>query len=162
MTIDGPALVMPVEPGLDFAFRIRARIGEARSGGRSPKGEKLHIPIIGGTIEGPMLIGEVLPGGSDWPLVRRDGTSEISARYSIVASDGTPIEVRNEGLRVSSAAVLARLRAGEPVSPTEYYFRSVPTFEAPEGPHGWLNDTIFVASLCRAGPEVIVEIYRVT
>ena len=152
----------PTEPGLEFAFRIRAEIGETRSGGRSPKGERLHIEIAGGSVSGPLFEGAVVPGGSDWPLVRSDGTSEISARYTIVAADGTPIEVRNEGLRASSPEVLARLRGGEPVDPSEYYFRATPRFEAPEGPHGWLNDTIFIASLCRAGADVIVDVYRVT
>jgi len=156
------AAVLPSEPGLDFAFLIRAEIGEARSGGQSPKGERLHIPITGGTVEGPMLTGTIAPGGSDWPLVRRDGTSEISARYTILASDGAPIMVRNDGLRVSSPEVLARLRAGETVDPSEFYFRSVPVFEAPKGPHGWLNDAIFVASLCRDGADVVIAVYRVT
>ena len=154
--------VFPTEPGLDFAFLIRAKIGEARSGGQSPKGERLHIPITGGTVEGPMLAGTVAPGGSDWPLIRRDGTSEICARYTIVASDGTPVMVRSDGLRVSSPEVLVRLRAGDPVDPSEFYFRSTVAFEAPEGPHGWLNDTVFVASVCRNGTDVLVAVYRVT
>lgn len=157
-----PASVTPAEPGLEFAFLIRAEIGAARSGGQSPKGERLHIPIIGGTVDGPMLTGTIEPGGSDWPLVRRDGTSEISARYTIIASDGAPIEVRNEGLRVSSPEVLARLRAGEEVDPSEFYFRSVPVFEAPDGPHGWLNNSVFVASICRDGADVLISVHRVT
>jgi len=157
-----PAAVTPTEPGLEYAFLIRAQIGAARSGGQSPKGVRLHIPITGGTVNGPMLTGTIAPGGSDWPLVRRDGTSEISARYTIIASDGTPIEVRNEGLRVSSPEILARLRAGEPVDPSEFYFRSVPSFEAPDGPHGWLNNSVFVASICRDGDDVLISVYRVT
>lgn len=70
--------------------------------------------------------------------------------------------MRNEGLRVSSANVLARLRAGEAVDPSEFYFRTTPVFEAPDGPHAWLNDAVFVASLCRSGGEVVVDVYRVT
>lgn len=160
--MEGPAAVTPVEPGLEYAFLIRAEIGETRSGGQSPKGERLHIGITGGTVEGPMLTGTIAPGGSDWPLVRRDGTSEISARYTIIASDGTPVLVCNEGLRVSTPEILARLRAGEAVDPARFYFRSAPVFEAPDGPHGWLNDALFVASLCRDGTDVLVAVYRVT
>ena len=72
--------------------------------------------------------------------------------------------VRGAGvlLRVSSPEVLARLRAGEAVDPSEFYFRSVPVFEAPDGPHGWLNDTVFVASVCRDGADVVIAVYRVT
>ncbi|MDO6966692.1 DUF3237 domain-containing protein [Rhizobium alvei] len=154
--------VVPTAPGLDFAFLIRAEIGKALSGGLSPKGERLHIPILGGTVEGPLLAGKVLPGGSDWPLVRSDGTSEISARYTIEADDGALIEVRNEGLRVSSPEVLARLRAGERVDPSEFYFRSAPVLLAPSGRHGWMNDTLFLASLCRDGDCILVAVHRVT
>ena len=156
------ASISPAVPALAPAFLIRADIGDTRSGGRSPKGERLHIEITGGTVEGPGLAGKVVPGGSDWPLIRLDGTSEISARYTIVADDGTPIHVRNEGLRVSTPDVLARLRSGAAVEPSEFYFRSAPVFEAPEGPHAWLNDSLFVASLCRAGDEVVAHVYRVT
>ena len=155
-----PAAVTPTEPGFEFAFLIRAQTGEPRSGGQSPRGERLHIPITGGAVDGPLLAGAIAPGGSDWPLIRRDGTSEIGASYTIVATDGTPIYVRNTGLRVSSPEVLARLRAGETVEPSEYYFRSIPEFESPDGPHGWLNESLFIASLCRDGADVLIAVYR--
>lgn len=152
----------PTAPGLDYAFTIRADIGVALTGGASRNGERLHIEITGGSVEGPRLDGRLAAGGSDWPLLRPDGTSRINACYTIVASDGTPILVRNKGIRVSSAQVLARLRADEAVDPSEFYFRSTPVFEAPDGPHAWLNDSVFVASLCRSGKEVVVDVYRVT
>jgi hypothetical protein len=152
----------PAEPGLEYAFTITATIGAPLTGADSPLGDRLHIPITGGTVEGPALAGIVMPGGSDWPLLRRDGNSRISARYTIMADDGTPIMVENDGLRVSSAEVTARLRAGEPVDASEYYFRTTPIFEAPDGPHQWLNEAVFVASLARAGDEILVAVYRVT
>ncbi|MBX3530957.1 MAG: DUF3237 domain-containing protein [Rhizobiaceae bacterium] len=154
--------VVPARPGLDFVFRIRASIAPARSGGPGRNGERLHIAITGGTVDGPRLTGTIAAGGSDWPLVRPDGSSAISARYTIVAADGTPVYVRNDGLRVSNPEVTARLRAGDPVDPSEFYFRSAPVFEAPEGAHAWLNEAIFVASLCRDADQVVVDVFRVT
>ncbi len=151
----------PVTPGLEFAFSIIADIAPPLSGGAAPGGERLHIAITGGRVEGPALKGDILPGGSDWPLIRPDGTSEISATYSIRSEDGTPILVRNRGLRVSSSEVMKRLRAGETVAPEEYYFRSTPVFEAPPGPHAWLNDTLFVASLAPSGRSIRIDVYRV-
>lgn len=152
----------PALPGLEYAFTVRAGIGRTLTGGTSRNGERLHIEITGGSVEGPRLSGRIARGGSDWPLMRPDGTSRINACYTIVAADGTPILVRNEGIRASSAEVLARLRRGEAVDPSEFYFRSTPVFEAPDGPHGWLNDSVFVASVCRSGGEVVVDVYRVT
>lgn len=151
----------PRPPGLDFAFTIEAQIGVPLSGGRGVNGERLHIAITGGTVKGPMLEGTIVAGGSDWPLIRPDGTSEISAHYTILAGDGTPIYVRNRGLRVSSADVLARLRAGERVDPGAYYFRSVPQFDAPDGPHGWLRGRIFVARLEPGVGSIIIHVFVV-
>jgi hypothetical protein len=60
--------------------------------------------------------------------------------------------------------VLARLRAGEAVAPAEYYFRSAPRFDAPDGPHAWLRDRIFVASLAPdpAAGRIVIDVYAVT
>ncbi len=152
---------LPSTPRLEFAFSISAEIGQARSAGRHGQGERLHIPILAGRVEGPRLRGTILPGGSDWPLIRPDGTSEISARYTILTADDTPILVHNDGLRVSSPDVLARLRRGEAVDPAAYYFFSTPRFEAPDGPYRWLSDTIFVASLAPRPGGIEIRVFAV-
>lgn len=154
----------PATPALEHVFTIVAQIAKPVSGGRSGVGERLHIPILAGAVTGPRLNGTIMPGGSDWPLIRPDGTSEIEATYTVVADDGTPILVRNSGLRVSAPDVLARLRAGEAVRPDEYYFRSSPRFDAPDGPHAWLRDRVFVASLAPtpAAGRITIDVYAVT
>lgn len=148
-------------PQLVFAFAISADIGPAISAGKHSQGERLHIPILGGRVSGDRLSGRVLPGGSDWPLIRPDGNSEISARYTILADDGTPIYVMNEGLRVSSPEVLARLRSGAKVDPRDYYFRSTPRFDVPDGPHQWLRERLFVASLAPQATQIAIDVYEV-
>ena len=160
----GPDVMTPATPALEYVFTIEARIARPLSGGRSAAGERLHIPILAGTVTGPRLNGTILPGGSDWPLIRPDGTSEIEATYTVVADDGTPILAKNSGLRVSAPEVLARLRACEPVRPEEYYFRSAPRFDAPDGPHAWLRDRIFVASLAPdpAAGRITIDVYAVS
>lgn len=149
-----------VPPELQFAFEICARVGTPLRGGVGRLGERVHVPISGGTVRGPRLNGRVLPGGGDWLLMRPDGSSLIEAHYNIEAEDGTPIYVHNRGLRVSSREVLARLQRGEAVADDEMYFRSAPVFDAPEGPHGWLSDRLFVARLTRAGDEVMVQVFE--
>lgn len=151
----------PQAPALEFAFEIRAEVGAVLRAGAGRLGERLHVPITGGAVAGPRLNGRVVPGGSDWLLARPDGASVIDAHYTIVADDGTPIYVHNRGLRVSSAEVLARLQQGAPVGDDEMYFRSTPTFDAPDGPHGWLADHVFVARLGRVGGTVQVQVFVV-
>ena len=151
----------PSLPTLDYAFTISATIGQPTSAGRHAQGERLHIPILSGRVEGPRLQGTILPGGSDWPLIRPDGTSEISASYSMRADDGTLIFVQNQGLRVSSPEVLARLRQGQPVDPSEYYFFATPRFDAPGGPHHWLRDTVFLSSIAPSSEGITIAVYAV-
>jgi hypothetical protein len=62
---------------------------------------------------------------------------------------------------VSSADVLARLRRGEAVAAHEMYFRCAPVFDAPHGPHGWLNDHLFVGTLLREGPAMRIDVFVV-
>ncbi len=158
---DDTAGPRPTVPALELVFTIAADIAPSRSAGPGLGGERLHIPILGGTVRGPKLSGRILPGGSDWPLIRADGASLISASYSIEADDGTLIFVRNVGLRVSSAEVMRRLRAREPVDPGEYYFRSSPIFDVPDGPHAWLRESVFVCSLAPRPGGITIDVYRV-
>lgn len=154
-------MAQPPVPELEYVFTIRADIGSVVSGGKNASGERLHIPIVGGEVRGSKLNGTILPGGSDWPLIRPDGQSEISAHYTIMADDGTPIYVENAGLRVSSPAVLERLRAGEPVDPSDYYFRTAPRFDVADGPHAWLRRRLFVASAVPEGASVEIAVFVV-
>lgn len=146
-------------PALEFVFEIRARIAAVLRAGPGASGERQHIAITGGTVVGPRLNGSILPGGSDWPLTRADGATVIDAHYTVRADDGALIYVHNQGLRVSSAEALERLRRGEPVPAHEMYFRSAPVFDAPAGPHGWLTRRLFVATIERAGATVCIRVF---
>lgn len=153
---------MAARIGLEHVFTIAARIGAPLGGAPGRNGTRRIIPITGGTIEGPRLKGRVLPGGADYELVRRDGSSAVEAHYGLEADDGTVIYIVNKGLFTAPAEVIARVDAGETVDPDAYYFRSAPVFDAPEGPHQWLSDRIFVAD-CRFTPqEVTISVHMVT
>jgi hypothetical protein len=54
-----------------------------------------------------------------------------------------------------------RLRRGEEVDPGEYYFRTVPEFIAPEGPHDWLNKSIFICAGARYAASIKLWVWRV-
>ena len=153
---------MPQLPDLELVFSIEAFIDPPRSSGPGLSGERLHIPITGGVVTGPRLTGKILPGGSDWPLIRTDGNSSVEAHYTIEASDGTLIYIVNKALRRSSVEVLARLRGGEPVAPDEFYFRGAPTFDVPNGSHQWLRENLFICSLEPKGLSILIDVYQVT
>jgi len=147
-------------PGLSLAMRLTVLIGAPQELGQFDGMRKRIIPITGGTVDGPLLHGTVLPGGADWQSIRADGTADILARYTLEASDGTLISVVNPGYRHGPAPVLARIAAGEEVDPALYYFRTAPRFEvAGDSPHGWLGRTIFIGTAARHRDHVRLEIF---
>jgi hypothetical protein len=149
-------------PRFEFAFEVRALIESALLVGPSAHGLRRIIPIAGGSVQGPKLKGRVLPGGADWQFVRPDGVLELEAKYTLQAEDGALIMVSNSGLRHGPPEIMARLAAGEPVDPSEYYFRTTARFEAPlGGPHEWLNKAIFLGVAEREPQAAIIRFYAV-
>jgi hypothetical protein len=151
------------EPGLSFAFQLDVQLAPVQELGMVDGVRRRIIPITGGWVHGPRLQGEVLPGGADWQGVRPgDGLTRLQARYWLKAADGTVIGVENRGIRRAEAAVMQRLLAGEIVSPHDYYFRATPSFEVGEGPHRWLNESLFICVGARLPDKAIVRVYAVT
>ncbi len=150
----------PQAPGLSFVGQLTVRIGAPYVVGETPHGLRRIIPILGGTVKGPDLKGEILPGGSDWQIVRKDGVAEVEAHYQFKTDDGVIIYIKNVGLRVATPDVAARIARGEQVSPTEYYFRSIPQFEAPAGKYAWMNNAIYVCKAFRNPESVVIQVWK--
>jgi hypothetical protein len=136
-------------------------VAATRDLGATPHGRRRIVPILGGTVRGPRLEAEILPGGDDWQSVRSDGVVELVARYSILTKDGVEIAVVNRGLRRAPPEVMERLARGEAVDPALVYCRTTPQFEAPAGPYDWLNRSVFVASAERRPDTVRIEVSEV-
>lgn len=160
-TLTPPALHIP-EPHLEFVTEIRVQLDSIHVIGPSSHGLRRVVPILGGVMEGPQLNGRVLSGGADWQFVRPDGVLELEAKYTLETHDGVLIMVTNTGLRHGPPAVIEQLSRGEVVDPSQYYFRSVPQFEAPLGSaYEWMNKSIFIGSAARGPAAALVKFYRV-
>lgn len=115
-------------------------------------GHRRVIPITGGSVDGPVLYGEVLPGGADWNLERPDGSSWVHARYALQTRDGVMLGITNEG---------------HPAPPGgRNVIMTVARLEAPFGPYEWLNSTPLIGTLAatpgRDGEAVSIELWRPT
>jgi Protein of unknown function (DUF3237) len=150
-----------VAPGLEYFCTLQVKLDPALVVGETPHGMRRIIPIIGGTVNGPAIKGEILKGGADWQVVRKDGVAELEAHYQFKTDDGVLIYIKNIGLRVASPEVAARIGAGEKVDPSQYYFRAVPKFEAPAGKYQWINNTIFICTGERLPDAVQIHVWRV-
>lgn len=135
-----PDSLAPVIPGVRLVFTAWVQIGPLRQIGAVPGGQGRIIPITGGEFEGPRLHGRVMPGGADWQTVRPDGVTELHAHYGLETDDGALIQVWND--------VIAR--ADPPTPPATQpvrFLRSVVRLQAPQGPHDWLNKSVFIGTL---------------
>ena len=140
-------------PTLEFVFEEIVTLGEVSMPGETARGERIIIPITGGSFEGPDIKGVVVPGGWDWQLRRADGCTEVEAYYFLHTDDEVLINVVNRGVICTGEG-----GAMQPV-------RTHPVFEAPRGKYEWLSRNAFVGTLELAppenGPAVRIRFYRV-
>jgi hypothetical protein len=123
-------------PKLEFVFEEVVTLGPAVSAGATPYGNRLMIPITGGTFEGPEIKGTIVPGGWDWQLRRADGCTDVTADYMLRTDDGVLINVVNRGAICGPD----KDRKPRPV-------RTHPVFEAPLGKYEWLGQSAFIGTL---------------
>jgi hypothetical protein len=133
-------------PQIEFAFEERVSIDPAIVLGDTALGHRQYIPITGGTVAGPKLKGQVVPGGRDFQLTySASNCTLLSADYFLKAEDGTSIHVLNEGL-VCPGAPRAIFR---------------PKLEAPKGAYAWMTNSTFVATLELEGTSPKVDAVRI-
>ena len=152
---------VPQPPKLSLAMTLTVQVGPPTELGEVPRGRRRIIPILGGTFEGPNVRGKVLAGGADWQIVRADGLAELDTRYMLQTDVGSLVYIQNAGIRHAPPDVTKKLLAGQPVDPSQVYFKTVPTFETSAPELQWLTRSIFVGTGERRPTEVIVHVWRV-
>ncbi|MCD0449516.1 DUF3237 domain-containing protein [Actinocorallia sp. API 0066] len=146
---------MSAGPAFTFAFEIRADLAPTLHVGHGD-GEKTEFtPITGGTVQGPLLNGTVLPGGGDWSNTR-GRVCELDARYLLRADDGAVIDIVNRGYyHEEEPDAPAQHDDGLEVAATGVYYRTSPTFRTDAPAHLWLARTVFVGLAREAGPHTV-------
>jgi len=139
-------------PHLEFVFEEFVTLGAGIHPGETPFGDRNIVPITGGTFSGPHIRGKVMPGGWDWQLSTKTGCHSLQADYMIQTDDGAIINVVNKGMLCVAPGSDAKLF-------------TIPTFEAPLGPHAWLNGGAFIGTLevtkIEDKPAVHIRFYQV-
>ena len=152
---------VPAPPGFEFAFEERVGLAPPLVIGPVAAGIRRIVPIGEGTFEGPTLRGRIVPGGADWQILRSDGVDELHARYTLETDRGALIYVLVNGLRTGPPEVIEKLRAGEIVDPSQYYFRGAATIETSAPELLWMTRSIFVIDGQRYPSEVVIRFWRV-
>ncbi len=146
-----------LEPVCEFVVELAA----PSEMGRCAAGQRRIIPIVGGTVSGPLLNGRIMNVGADWQTVTADGVAQLDARYGIETNDGAIVEVVSQGIRDASPEVAARIAAGEEVPASEYYMRTAVRLSAGAAGYEWVNRALFLAAGGKAGATVRLAIFRV-
>lgn len=148
-----------IEPELEFTCELKVTIDPPMTLGKTAHGERIIIPITGGTFEGPKMKGVILRGGADYQFVNKElGRTELDAIYTIKTDDNVLIQVRNVGLFVNPQE-LEGSHSGEM---TKAYFRAAPKFEAPvDSKYAWLNNAIFICKPVPVKDYISIQVWKV-
>lgn len=122
-------------------------------------GRRQLIPITSGTLEGDTMHGEVLPGGVDSQVIRPDGICELSARYGVRLSDGSSFYVENNGIRTVPDEYVEKVKNGEFIDPSLYYFCTTPHFEVFGEQLDWMRKKIFLCKATRLPDQVLLDYF---
>lgn len=148
-----------IAPDLEFTCELKVTIDQPIKLGETVQGERVIIPISGGTFEGPKLKGSVLKGGADYQYISRNGErTELDAVYTIKTDDNVLIQVRNAGLLY----IPKDSEVSSPLGSTDIYFRTAPKFEAPvNSKYDWLNNAIFICKPVGKKDYVSIQVWKV-
>jgi hypothetical protein len=151
---------MMTEPALSLLMRVQVNVGELLPIGAIAQGERRVVHLQGGSFEGiDGWRGVVLPGGSDWQLMRSDGVLEVDARYVLEDTQGQRVQVVSQGLRHGPAEVMAALARGDAVDAGAYYFRTAMRFEAAAPALAHLNRIVAVGIGAREARRVTLQVF---
>ena len=127
----------------------------------TPVGMRMTFVTTGGTIEGPRLRGEVLPGGGDWLIVGTDGIGRVDVRATLRSHDGAFIHYTAGGVIKIPTDGLSRLAAGEVLAFDETYVRTTPTFETADTRYAWLTEVVAIGYNVLSPNHIDYRVYRV-
>lgn len=127
----------------------------------TPVGARMTFIAKGGTIEGPRLKGELLPGGGDWLMIGTDLIGRVDVRATIRTDDGALIHYETRGVIEVPADGMERLAAGERLPFEETYVRTTPKFETADERYSWLNGIVAIGHNELVANRINYRIYRV-
>jgi hypothetical protein len=142
-------------------FVMRLSVRPILDVGSTPAVHRRMGVVPSGEFAGDRLSGVVLDGGSDWQAVGRDGSVFLDARLILRTRDEAMIAVTYRGVRHGPPDVLARLGRGEPVAPTDYYFRISPFFETSDARYDWLNRVLAVGIGHRLSAGPVYSLFEI-
>jgi Protein of unknown function (DUF3237) len=123
---EGQRVMTLTEFPVEHVLTMTARTTRALMVAGAPHGTRGVVTVTGGEFDGPRLSGTIAAGGGDWFTARADRSLRVDVRVVLACSDGANVLMTYRGIAV-------------PAGDGGFDIRVAPLFEAPEGPHAWLN-----------------------
>ncbi|KAK4665143.1 uncharacterized protein QC763_510980 [Podospora pseudopauciseta] len=139
------AQATPRAPGLTFLYSLNCTLGASLPVGAGPNGNRVVIPITGGSFKGPRLSGKVLPLGADWGLIDSKNTFSADTRYQLQTDDNVHIFISTSGPAQSDGFIHLRIK-----------------FETGSSKYYWLNNVIAVGILTSGNGYVAIDAWQLT
>jgi len=134
-------------PSMDYVFTIDVAVQPPIVLTESPRGRRVYIPIVGGTVRGPRIQAEIIPGGGDRAVERAGDVMDIHASYLVRTSDDVVIEVDNRG----------HWRELPGRSP---YFVTAPVFATDDDRYRWLTRGVFLGMAHEVDEtRIVIDVY---
>lgn len=134
-------------PSMAYVFTIDVALQPPIVLTESPLGRRVYIPIVGGTVRGPRLQAEIIPGGGDRAVERVREVMDIHANYLVRTHDDVVIEVDNRG----------HWRERPDRSP---YFVTAPVFATDDDRYRWLTHGVFVGMAHEVDEtRIVIDVY---
>ena len=133
-------------PKLQFFADLAVQVDRPQEVGRTPRGVRRLIPILGGEATGDGWTARVLPGGADFQLLVSDTLAELDARYVLETDAGDLVYVRNRALRSGPPALI--------------YFRCSPSFETASASLQLIGERMFVGTGERHPDRVLMHFWQ--
>ncbi len=144
-----------------YVFSLAIKVGTPIVAGETGHGTRRIVPILGGEVRGEDMHGTIFPCGADFQIIRRNGFTELEAKYAFQMDDGAIVYIENIGIRFGPKQALDRIARGEIADPALIYFRSVPKFETGSEKYRWLTENLFIGVGARHPDRVEVDVHRV-
>ena len=128
----------------ELLFEMDVELEAPQEIGVTPGGTRRIYYVKSGTFEGPRLRGTVLPGGGDWLILRPDGTMVLDIRATLKTDDGDLIYTNYRGYIYLPPQAQAKIKEGQSLEWSDYYFRTAPFFETSSDKYAWLNNVLAV------------------
>jgi feruloyl esterase len=133
------------QPTLQFLYTVNTTLGTSWPIGDTGLGNRVVIPITGGTFSGPRMSGTVTNLGADWGVTDSRGVFFPDTRYNLRTDDGADIFIRTSGPSQPDGRIFLRA-----------------TYETGHPDYEWLNYIVATGVLEPSSTGVNIDMWQVS